>query len=245
MSMSTVPKQNQKQNVRNLRLRTYTLVTNDGETFQPFVHCPHRNTTIDAFECKDCARMVMLEWDAARGGHVTCDVTEIDKNRAKAGQPPRQTPDRRADVGEAAIRTTLRDIVVSEDEQLGPFLQRAIAVGPDVTAVRLKQLLAKRNLRSVPVVDEDGKLQGIISRSDLMTASDSSVASEIMPKCIHALPEDAPLSYAIALLAFENVSEVPIVTEDGTVVGICHALDILRWLATRIGYVAPAATAAR
>ena len=57
-----------------------------------------------------------------------------------------------------------------------------------------------------------------------------------MAPCVHALPEDAPLAYAVTLLPHANIAEVPIVSEDGRVTGLCHALDIVRWCAQRLGY---------
>jgi CBS-domain-containing membrane protein len=60
---------------------------------------------------------------------------------------------------------------------------------------------------------------------------------DVMPAQVHALPENAPTSYAIALMAFENVSAVPVVTESGELVGLLHALDALRWTAAKLGYV--------
>jgi CBS domain-containing protein len=63
--------------------------------------------------------------------------------------------------------------------------------------------------------------------------------AEIMTPVAFTLGERAPVSQAAALMAFEGVHRVPVVSADGRVVGILSALDVLRWLAQHDGYLAP------
>jgi hypothetical protein len=37
-------------------------------------------------------------------------------------------------------------------------------------------------------------------------------------------------------MAEEDISELPVVTEDGQLVGMWHALDAVRWTAAQMGY---------
>jgi CBS domain-containing protein len=62
---------------------------------------------------------------------------------------------------------------------------------------------------------------------------------EIMTPVTFTLREDATVSQASALMAFEAVHRVPVVDRDGKVVGILSSLDVLRWLARECGYVVP------
>jgi CBS domain-containing protein len=113
------------------------------------------------------------------------------------------------------------------------------------------------------VVDHEGRLVGIVTRSDLLRdAADEGDATaapaprelgpgfhveelatrlvgEVMTPRAHALPEDAPLAYAVALMAFESFIEIPVVTGDGRLTGVVTAVDVMRWLAARLGYVLP------
>lgn len=207
---------------QSLPLRHCTVVSKEGESFRPFVQCPYRDGSLDAFECSDCARMTSFEWDAARGGQVVCEIEEevLEKNK----RPP---TDRRADIGEAAARSSVKEV-------MRPI---SISVTADITVGRLKEMFSKSGVRTLPVVDDAGKLQSLVSKGDLIFAGNSAIVADVMPEYPHSLAENTPLSYAIALMAFEDLTEIPIVAVDGMVVGICHSVDALRWVARRMGYV--------
>jgi CBS domain-containing protein len=135
--------------------------------------------------------------------------------------------DPRADFGELAARTLVRDIA-----------QRTFTcVTPDLPLSRLRSIITTE--RAVAVVDDEGKLQGLVSRSDLAAARPGvCTAADVMRRRVHALPDDAPLAYVIPLMAVDDISEVPLVTDDGRVTAICHALDVIRWVSTRLGFEA-------
>ena len=146
------------------------------------------------------------------------------------------------------------------------MVQNVMTVTPDTTVAEIARVLTTYRLGSVPVVDDGGHLVGIVSESDLFLkekgipysavklperfqqwvdagrlaqiyeGARTHTAADVMTRCVHALPEDAPLSYAVSLLAHEDVAQVPVVTSEGTVTGICHALDLLRWFADGLGY---------
>jgi CBS domain-containing protein len=60
---------------------------------------------------------------------------------------------------------------------------------------------------------------------------------DIMTPVTFTLTEDASVSRAAALMAFERVHRVPVVDAGGKVVGIVSALDVLGWLGREDGYV--------
>lgn len=67
--------------------------------------------------------------------------------------------------------------------------------------------------------------------------------ADIMMPIAFTLSETASLSQAAALMAFEGVHRVPVVSEEGVVVGILSSLDILRWTAEQDGYLRSPASA--
>ena len=55
--------------------------------------------------------------------------------------------------------------------------------------------------------------------------------ADIMMPIVFALPENATVAKASALMVFEGVHRIPVVSSGGQVVGILSSLDILGWLA--------------
>lgn len=184
--------------------------------------CPRRARS-QAFErCCGCVHMKRIDVeDDGDHGTVECDALGPDVARAKRPE------------GQENASTTRLAEVMGDDVS---------CVRADVSIERVIDLVTERNLRAVPVVDESRRLVGIVSKTDLLRwhrsgegASDA-IAS-IMTPLVHGLPEDAPLAYAISLMAFEGLHEVPAVSADGRVVGMLTALDALRWTAKSLGYV--------
>ena len=140
----------------------------------------------------------------------------------------------RVDVAEAAVRVRLGDVLGIE----------TTCVRADLKVTAATELLLGQKLRAVPVVDENRRLIGIVSKTDLLSKKKSTrrkpaIVSDIMTPLVHGLPEDAPVAYAISLMAFEGLHEVPIVDGRGHVIGMITATDALRWVAGALGYVVP------
>lgn len=206
-----------------LPLRLRTLVQERGpDDVRPSVRCPRQGRSIDALRCTGCARMRAIEWDPQVGGAIEC---QVEQEPAPSGA----APDRRADFAEAAARKALHEVV-------SPV---TVCVASTASVRKVRSLLLARDLRAVPVVDAELRVVGIVSRSDLLVAALDAPVEQVTPTKLHALPEHAPIAYAIALMAFENVHEVPVITDDGELVGMWDATSALRWTAERMGYVEP------
>ncbi|MCM9077434.1 CBS domain-containing protein [Streptomyces spororaveus] len=71
----------------------------------------------------------------------------------------------------------------------------AVTIRPDATLPRAARLMAHRHIKRLPVVDADGTLQGIVSRTDLLKVflrSDEELAAEIRHDVVERL---FPLSH--------------------------------------------------
>jgi CBS domain-containing protein len=66
---------------------------------------------------------------------------------------------------------------------------------------------------------------------------DETPVSRIMTPITFGVPEDASVAHASALMGFEGIHRLPVLSSDGHVVGIVSSLDVLRWLARQTGYV--------
>lgn len=209
---------------RRLPVRScHVLGVEDSVDTHHTVQCPRRQQSTSFARCCGCAHMEAIDVDAdGKHGAVECLVGDD------------LMPHGRVDVAEAAVRVRLGDVI-----------------GVDTTCVRsnvkidaVAELLVDKGLRAVPVVDEGRRLVGIVSKSDLLRRRGTGKArtrtvADIMTPLVHGLPEDAPVAYAISLMAFEGLHEVPIVDSNSHVIGMITATDALRWVAQALGYVVP------
>jgi CBS domain-containing protein len=199
-----------------------------------YVFCKRKSSSVSLGECKGCSRAEHLP-DLAHGERSVVCRTEV---RYVSRDP---------DLSERSTRTPLSDLT-----------GRTFAcVKRETPWDTLERLFLDEGMDAMPVIDEHGKPIGMITRNDLLRASrdgsDEVTASELphathvdthpdltagqmMAPIAQVLPEDAPLSLAIALLAMDETSEVPIVSQSGKVTGLFTTRDALRWLAGEMGY---------
>jgi CBS domain-containing protein len=161
----------------------------------------------------------------ARGGisevtHHAAPDLELASDEERAHSPRRPT---RAD------RTALWQVMARD----------VVCVPPDLDAELLRPLLDA--LDALPVVDPRGAPVGVVSRSDLrrLDGTPAATAADVMTCLAFTLAETATLSQAAALMAYEHVQRVLVVSTDGRLVGSIAALDIVRWLAHHDGYLVP------
>jgi CBS domain-containing protein len=208
---------------RRLPVKSCTVVgTSDVLETHHTVECPRRQRSIDFAQCCGCALMHSIHV-AEDGRHGSVDCLVADE----------VTPRGRVDVAEAAVRVRLSELMGTE----------TTCVREDVRLDEVTDLLLGSRLRALPVVDESRRLLGIVSKTDLLRAGRKRAkkrVADIMTPLVHGLPEDAPVAYAISLMAFEGLHEVPVVDKNAHVIGMITSTDALRWVAQALGYVVPA-----
>jgi len=97
-------------------------------------------------------------------------------------------------------------------------------------------LMLARNLSAAPVVDENGRPVGILTRSDVLHAAPTTLVAEAMMPVAFGIAESDSLARAAALMAAENIQQVLVIGDHGRVVGLVTALDATRWLAREAGF---------
>jgi len=143
-----------------------------------------------------------------------------------------------------------RDVMVSP----------VISVKPSCTVKEVAKTLLERRISAVPVVDDTGKLVGIVSEGDLMhraeigtqrrhswwlrvltgddalaaeyTKAHARTVADVMTRDVITASPDTPLHEIAALLERHSIKRVPIV-RDGALLGIVSRANLLQALASR------------
>lgn len=117
---------------------------------------------------------------------------------------------------------------------------QVIAVRPKDNLVRATARVLDEKISAVPVLDEDGRPLGIITKSDLLLSAvrgEVKTAREAMSSPASTIPQSAPLSLAAAQMAKLGFHRLVVVDGEGVAVGILSSMDVLRWLAHHAGFV--------
>ena len=121
-----------------------------------------------------------------------------------------------------------------------------VRVPPDVLASTVAKYVVADKVTAVVVVDDGGRAIGIIGAPEIARAlyngDDSGGAArarQLMRPVSFELPEDATIAQAAALMAYEDLHEIPVISAEQTVIGVVTALDVARWFAQEEGYLFP------
>jgi acetoin utilization protein AcuB len=124
-----------------------------------------------------------------------------------------------------------------------------ITVTPDTSFPEAFRIIRDEGIRYLPVVDRKGALIGIVTQTDLLHASPSSVTTltvfevnyllahlevgEVMSRPI-TIAEDAPLESAARIMVEKGISCLPVM-RNGSLVGIITETDIFKAFSEILG----------
>lgn len=117
----------------------------------------------------------------------------------------------------------------------------------DLDASALIDLMVRRRIGCVPVVDERGRPIGMVTKTDVVEqqlaavlhhAPAAATAGELMMPLAITLDEHATLAHAAAMMSVEDFHHVAIVSDGGALIGVVSTMDIVRWLAANDGITA-------
>ncbi len=198
------------------------------------VFCVRQLRSVPFDDCTQCPHAAAIPHRPRAGAIVQCRV-------------PHREP-HHMDIPERAVRASLGEIM----------RVRVACVTPETDWDAMVRLLLDEGCDALPVIDGNGRPMGIVTKTDLLErardpieetevptdprgfhldARRAETADDVMTPLVHALPEDAPLSFAMALLALERVDQIPVVSKTGAVVGLLTAGDCVGWMARQLGYV--------
>ncbi len=136
-----------------------------------------------------------------------------------------------------------------------------VSVAPETSVTEVAQLMVDHDISGIPVVD-DGILVGLVTEVDVVSReidvdppaygtfldaifrfpwdrSDeelrrvlASTAGELMTRDVKTISPDAPIRDAANMMFKQELNPLPVVDEDGRLLGIISRSDIVRMIAT-------------
>jgi acetoin utilization protein AcuB len=123
-------------------------------------------------------------------------------------------------------------------------------IGPEASVPQAIKIMHEGHIRRMPVVDEGGRLIGIVSEKDLLLASPSPATSlsvweityllgeikirSVMTSKVITVTGDTPLEDAARIMADNKVGGLPVLA-DGALVGIITETDLFRVFVELLG----------
>lgn len=127
---------------------------------------------------------------------------------------------------------------------------KPVTVTPDTSFPEAFRLLREKRIRHLPVVNEKGKLVGVVARTDLLHASPSKATTlsvfemnfllanlhigEVMSKPPITVSEDAPLEEAARVMVQSKIGCLPVM-RDGELAGLITETDIFQTFVEILG----------
>lgn len=128
--------------------------------------------------------------------------------------------------------------------------QPVITISPKTSLDEALSIMTKEHIRRLPVIDQHGKLIGIVTELELMKASPSGATTlsvweiksllsaypveKIMTRDVVTVSEDTPLEEAARIMADKEISGIPVL-RGSSVVGIITETDIFKALLEVMG----------
>jgi CBS domain-containing protein len=225
--------------VERVPIRTTTRLTRGGECRTELsIYCPFEARTFPAAHCEHCTRLVTWTDDpSAEGASVVCAFEDGTETRAVAlhfGDRLSGHSGLEDDAAKTPIGVVMAVTCVTAEGEL------------EIAELRLR--LGEKTGRAFPVVDRDGALIGVVSidrlapsvpppppsrpgLAELLKRLAPTTVREVMTTHVVAFPEGGRVRDALNAMLVERVRCLPVVSSEGTVVGLVWDLDLLSWLA--------------
>ena len=129
-----------------------------------------------------------------------------------------------------------------------------ICGSPNMTAIEVQELMDKQAVRHLPIVDEEKKLIGLVTKSSLKSVIPSDISQfsrfeisytlskikvqSFMVTEVVTIEEDLPIEHAAWLMADHRISTIPVVS-DGVLIGIISDSNIFIAMTSLLGAYEP------
>ena len=136
------------------------------------------------------------------------------------------------------MKTLLRDRITLAAESAADLMNADVrSIGADRNAAEAIGYLSRHGFGAAPVIDDAGRPIGVLSiwdvishQQDVGNVADKALVRDLMTPCVYSVKQDSPARTPISHLLSLNVHHVFVVDDDGVMVGVISALDVLRKL---------------
>ncbi|MFI5296820.1 MAG: HPP family protein [Polyangiales bacterium] len=245
-----------------LEVRVRRTIAGDGsETRRLAVFCPFRARLTPVLECTLCGHGTDFSKDRSSGASAICCRRIIEEPERADVQEA--APDAAlTDVGRAADHTRVSELIgpelicvredLSVESLTAMLLDRGLAAVPVVDELgRAVGVVSKSDLIRERREGDDQNYEESIRvpsahgyeyelgpgfHADRIARA---IVREVMTPFLFSIHEDESVARASALMAYEGVHGLAVVTKTGELTGMLSASDVFRWIARSAGYVVP------
>ncbi|WP_437900418.1 CBS domain-containing protein [Sorangium sp. So ce124] len=259
--MTTLGPTGGEHQLRHHTIRSAHIVGDDGEeSVVATVYCPLRERSTTARECESCRRFHALHFDkSSRTTSVVCHTSHAAPGTAEADPLRSVGVDVPVNPEAPLAEIMTKDVIcirseVSLDDITALLVRHEISGMPVVDAAGRPVGMVSRAdvLRAAEERGDTEESRPVTSRSGEVAPLEMSqgfhvyepirvTARDVMTPVVVQLHESASIRQAASLMAYEGVHRLPVVSDDGKVVGILSSLDVLRWFGRCCGYLIPSA----
>lgn len=158
----------------------------------------------------------------ARHVYKKCGFAYLDRRREGEGE------------GEVEMELDLKRYREAVSIRVSQIMNRnVLCIRQDQPCRRAMEIFLDRHVGSLPVVDREGRLVGIISKSDLMLPSQiERKVSDIFTREVVTVQETCPIANVIRTFQSRKIRSIPVIDPNQKLVGIVGREDILNHYAT-------------
>ena len=103
-----------------------------------------------------------------------------------------------------------------------------ITTMPHKTVGHAQSIMSKNNIKSIPIVDGDNNVKGILTSTDILNgASETTPVSHVMIKDVYTVPAYSDVHIAARVMRNHKINHL-VVTDEKKIVGVLSAHDLLR-----------------
>ena len=108
------------------------------------------------------------------------------------------------------------------------IMTKDVTTVPATTPVKeVANLLSERNISGMPVVDDEGRVLGVVSELDVVGRKGATVA-DIMSRGVISVTEETDVDEVLHLFLNQRIRRVPVLSDGQHLVGIVSRSDLVR-----------------